>query len=206
MSEPIVILDEQGFHLRVHDAWHHGLTREQSRRVLLSAGIDEHDTAILLDSPVWWPVPQQVEYEPNGRRHWAVDGRPVTKEGASWSFRRLGFSHDETRHLMAIRRFCYEIERRLPPPPAECMTMAEFGRVFADELLYALSLRVAKHWVRDHLRRAERRHERGLSDWKRRYEQDKPKRCITLGDFAQVLKEAQIPVLGDDVYCEELPT
>lgn len=41
MNETIVILDEQGFHLRVHDAWHHGLSREESRQALLAAGIDQ---------------------------------------------------------------------------------------------------------------------------------------------------------------------
>ncbi len=56
MSETIVILDDQGFHVRADDTWHHGLSREQSRRALLDAGIDEHDTCLLLDSPVWWPA------------------------------------------------------------------------------------------------------------------------------------------------------
>jgi hypothetical protein len=203
VSETIVILDEQGFHLRVHGAWHHGLTREESRRVLLAAGIDEHDTALLLDSPVWWPVPQQVEYRANGRRHWAVDGRPVTQEGASWAFRRVGFSHDETRHLMRIRRLCYEIERRLPPP-SDSMTLAEFGRLLVDELAHALSLRVARQWVRDHLRPARSRHPSSLASWQRQFERDHPRRRITQDEFAQVLKQAEIPVIGDDVYATEI--
>jgi hypothetical protein len=114
--EPLIILDSEGFHLRVHDAWHHGLTRDESRR----------------------------------------------------------------------------------------LTVGEFCRLLADGLAHALSIRVARHWVRDHLRPARCKHPRGVCGWKQRFEHDKPKRCITRDGFIQSLKEASIPVIGDDVYCEEV--
>ena len=204
MNETIVILDEQGFHLRVHDAWHHGLSREESRQALLAAGIDHHDTELLLDSFVWWPKPEHVEYQPNGRRHWTVDGRPVTKEGASWTFRRVGFSRDETRHLLRIDQLCYEIERRLPPPPTDGMTLAEFGRLLIDELSHALNLRVARDWVQKHLRAARCKHPRKLDSWQRQFERDHPKRRITQDEFVQAHKDAGIPVIGDDLYATEI--
>ena len=140
MNEPIVILDSRGFHVRAGGTWHHGLSREQSRRLLLDAGIDTHDTCLLLESPVWWPDPAEVEYRPTGRRHWLVDGVPVTKEGAAWIFRRVGLTHDETRHLMRIHQLAYEIEQRLPPPPTDSMTVAEFCHLLAAELAHALSI------------------------------------------------------------------
>ena len=204
MNDTIVILDERGFHLRINGVWHHGLTREQSRWLLLVAGIDDHDTCLLLDSAVWWPDPAEVQYRPTGRRRWTVDGRPVTRDGAAWEFRQLGMTHDEIARLLRIHRLCYEIEARLPPPPPDCMTVQEFGRLLADELAHALSLRVARHWVREHLRPARCKHPRGLCGWKQRFEHDKPRRCITQDEFAQVLKEAGIPVIGDDVYATEI--
>jgi hypothetical protein len=203
MNDSIVILDERGLHLRISGDWHHGLTREQSRRLLLAAGIDPHDAYLLLESAVWWPDPVEVEHRSSGRRRWTVDGRPVTRAGAAWSFRDAGLKYDEIGHLKRIYRLCDEIERRLPPPP-ESMTVEEFLRLLADELARALSLRVARHWVRDHLRLARSRHPRGLSSWKQRFEHDKPRRRITQDDFARVLTEAGIKVVGDDVYCKEI--
>ena len=79
-KEPLLILDPRGYHVRVGGAWHHGLTREQSRQAS-AAGIDEHDTCLLLETPAQWPKPMEVEYKPTGRRHWLLDGQPVTKEG-----------------------------------------------------------------------------------------------------------------------------
>ena len=204
MNEPIVILDSRGFHVRAGGTWHHGLSREQSRRALLDAGIDTHDTCLLLESPVWWPDPVEVEYRPTGRRHWLVDGVPVTKEGAAWIFRRVGLTHDETRHLMRIHQLAYEIEQRLPPPPTDSMTVAEFCHLLAAELAHALSIRVAGQWVCEHLRPARRKHPLGLAGWKERFEQDKPKRRITQEEFAQVLADAKIKVIGDAVYAAKI--
>ena len=66
--EPLIILDSRGYHLRVHDAWHHGLTRDESRRLLFDAGIDMHDAHFLVESAPWWPDPVEVEYRPYGQR------------------------------------------------------------------------------------------------------------------------------------------
>jgi hypothetical protein len=204
VSETIAILDEQGFHLRVHDAWHHGLSRERSRRLLLAAGIDDHDAHILLDSAVWWPRPAEVQYKPTGRRHSTVGGRPVTKEGAAWEFRKVGMKYDDIRHLMRIDQLCYEIEQRLPPPPHDCMTIQEFGRLLVDELNCALSARVARDWAREHLRAARCKHTRKLDSWKKQFERDHPKRRITQDEFAQVLARLGIKTLGDDVYATDI--
>ena len=206
MNDTIVILDERGFHLRINGVWHHGLSREQSRRLLLAADIDDHDTYILLDSAVWWPDSAEVRYQPTGRRHWTVDGRPVTKEGAMWDFRKVGMKYDEIRHLMRIDQLCYEIKQQLPPAPPDCMTIQEFGRLLVDELNRALSLRVARDWVREHLLAARCKHTRKLDSWKRQFERDHPKRRITQDEFVQVLVAAGIRVVGDDVYATEIHT
>jgi len=202
MNEPIVILDSRGWHVRAGGVWHHGLNRDQSRHVLRDAGIDDHDTCLLLGNPVWWPDEVEIEYRPCGRRHWLLDGRPVTKEGAAWIFRRVGLTWKETRHLMRVYQLCYEIEQRLPPPPSDSMTVAEFYRVFADELAHALSLKVARHWVRERLLSAQCKHSRSLADWKWQFERDHPKRRITQDEFAQVLVDVGVRVVRDEVYCK----
>jgi len=203
MSDTILILDERGFHLRINGVWHHGLTREESRPLLLASGIDEHDTCLRLDAAGWWPDPVEVRHCSSGRRRWTLDGRPVTRVGAAWAFRDAGLKYDEIGHLMRIYRLCDEIERRLPAP-ADCTTVREFLRLLADELARALSLRVARHWAEEHLLPARSKHRRNLAGWMQRFERDKPNRRISPDDFAQVLKDAGIKVVGDAVYCKEI--
>ncbi|HQI29262.1 MAG TPA: hypothetical protein PLT20_14345 [Sedimentisphaerales bacterium] len=197
---PVLILDHRGYHIRVAGAWHHGLTREESRLLLLDAGIDDHDACLLLESAAWWPKPMEVEYKPTGRRHWLLDGQPVTKEGAAWEYRRIGMTFREIRCLMRIQRLCYEIEQRLN----DCMTVDEARQLLADGLAHALSLRVARHWAREHLRPAECKHPLSLACWQERFERDKPKRSITQDEFVQVLTDVGVRVVGDKVYCEEI--
>lgn len=204
MSETLAILDEQGFHLRVHDAWHHGLSREQSHRLLQAAGFDWYESERVLESAVWWPEPAEIEYRLNGRRRWLVNGRAVTREGAMWEFRQVGMTYDAIRHLMRIYRLCAEIEARLPPPLPDTLTVEEARRLIADGLNHALSLRVARRWANEHLRPARSRHPLGLCGWKERFECDNPKRCLTEEDFAKALKEAGIEVDGNDVYATEI--
>jgi hypothetical protein len=84
------------------------------------------------------------------------------------------------------------------------MSEAEFRRALADGLAQALSLRVARHWVREHLRAARCKHPLGLAGWKERFEHDKPRRSITQDEFTQVLKDEGIALLGDDVYATEI--
>ncbi len=204
MSETIVILDKQGFRLRISGMWHHGLSREQSRRLLLAAGIDDHDAYILLDSAVWWPEPSQVAYTPVGRRHWRLNGRAVNQQGATWEFRQTGMKHDEIAHVLRTIRLCFEIEARLPPPPPERVTVDEFRRLLLGELAHALTLRLARYWAEKHLLPARSKHRRNLAGWMQRFERDKPNRRISPDDFAQVLKDAGIKVVGDAVYCKEI--
>ena len=200
----IVILDNRGFHLRLGGVWHHGTTREESRRLLLDAGIHAHDACLLLESAVWWSEPATVEYRPTGGRCWVVDGRPVTKHGAAWGFRDAGLRHDEIAHLLRICQLCYEIEQRLPPPPSDSMSVEEFRRLLADGLAYALSVRVARRWVRERLRPARCKHPRGLCSWKDQFEHDEPRRHIKQEGFAKVLADAGIKVVGDKVYAKEV--
>ena len=202
--EPLLILDKRGWHVRVDGAWHHGLTREESRLLLLATGIDDHDTYLLLGCAAWWPEPMEVEYRPCGRRHWLLDGQPVTKEGAAWEYRRIGMTFAEIRCLMRIQQLCYEIEQRLPPPPSDCMTVDEARQLLADGLAHALSLRVARRWVQEHLRPAQCKHPLGLAEWKQQFERNHPKRRITQDEFAQVLADCGIEVVGDDVYVTEI--
>ena len=56
----------------------------------------------------------------------------------------------------------------------------------------------------EHLRPARRKHPLGLAGWKERFEQDKPKRRITQEEFAQVLADAKIKVIGDAVYAAKI--
>jgi len=106
-------------------------------------------------------------------------------------------------NLMRIRRLCSEIEARLPPPPTDCMTVQEFGRLLVVELSRALSISVARRWAREHLRASRRKHRRKLDSWKRQFERDNPKRSITHNEFARALADAGIKVVGDDMYCKE---
>jgi hypothetical protein len=204
VSETIVILDEQGYHLRIDRTWHHGLTREQSRRLLLDAGVSTHRASLLLESPVRWPDPAEVEYRRTGRRHWTVDGRPVTRDGAAWVLLAAGLTRAETAHLLRIYRRCCEIEARLPPPRSNSTITEEFARALRDSLCHAVSIRVAQRWVRKHLRPARSKHARGFFSWKQRFEQDEPRRSIAPDDFTQVLKETGISVIGDNVYATEI--
>jgi len=197
---PLLILDDRGYHVRVGGVWHHGLTRDQSRGALLDAGIDDHDAYLLLDCAAWWPEPMEVEYKPTGRRHWLLDGQPVTKDGAAWEYRRIGMTFREIRCLMRIQRLCCEIEQRLN----DCMTVDEARQLLADGLAHAVSLRVARRWAREHLRPAQCKHPRSLACWQERFERDKPKRSITQDEFAQVLTDVGVRVVGDEVYCEEI--
>lgn len=199
-KNPVLILDNRGWHVRVDGAWHHGLTREESRLLLLAAGIDDHDAHLLLDGAAWWPEPKEVEYRPTGRRHWLLDGQPVTKEGAAWEYRRIGMTYREIRCLMRIIQLSYEAEQRLN----DCMTVDEALQLLADGLAHALSLRVARYWAREHLRPAQCKHPHSLADWKRQFERDHPKRRITQDEFAQTLADAGIKVVGDDVYATEI--
>jgi hypothetical protein len=106
----------------------------------------------LLESAVWWPEPVEVEYRPTDRRRWLVDGRPVTKAGAAWVFRRVGLKHEEIRCLMRIQQHCYEIEARRPPPPPDTMSVEEFCRLLADGLAYAVNRRIERvGWDVSHL-------------------------------------------------------
>ena len=41
MNEPLLIHDSQGYHVRLNGTWHHGLTRDELRRLLLDAHIDD---------------------------------------------------------------------------------------------------------------------------------------------------------------------
>ena len=84
------------------------------------------------------------------------------------------------------------------------MTLAEFGRLLIDELSHALNLRVARDWVQKRLRAARCKHPRKLDSWQRQFERDHPKRRITQDEFVQALKDAGIPVIGDDVYATEI--
>jgi hypothetical protein len=197
-KDPVLILDSRGYHVRVSGVWHHGLTREESR-LLLEASIDDHDTCLLLDSAAWWPEPMEVEYRPCGRRHWLLDGQPVTKEGAAWEYRRIGMTYREIRCLMRIQQLCYEIRQRL----SDCMTVDEARQLLADGLAHALSLRVARRWAREHLRPAQCKHPRGLAELKQQFERDHPKRSITPDEFAQSLADAGVKVIGNDVYATE---
>jgi hypothetical protein len=106
-------------------------------------------------------------------------------------------------NLVRIHRLCHEIEARLPPPPTDCMSIQEFGRLLVDELSRALSISVARRWAREHLRASRCRHPRKLKSWKRRFEHANPKRSITQDEFAKALADTGIKVVGDDVYCEE---
>ena len=63
-KEPLLILDKRGWHVRVGGACHHGLMREESRRALLDAGIDDHNAYLLLDCAAWWPEPMEVAIPP----------------------------------------------------------------------------------------------------------------------------------------------
>jgi hypothetical protein len=199
-KEPVLILDSRGWHVRAGGDWHHGLTREESRLLLLASGIDDHDAYLLLDSAAWWPEPMEVEYRPTGRRHWLLDSQPVTRAGAAWEYRRIGMTYREIRSLMRIQQLCYEIEQRL----SGCMTVDEARQLLADGLARAASVRVARQWVRDHLRASRRKSRVGLADWKRRFESDHPKRCITQDEFAQALADAGVQIVGDDVYATEI--
>ncbi len=138
--EPLIILDSRGYHLRVHAAWHRGLTRDELRRLLFDAHID--DACFLVESAHWWPDPVEIEYQPCGRRRWLVNGRPVTKEDAAWSFRKVGFKYKEIAHLMRIYELCYQIGQRRPLPPSDSMSEAEFWRALADGLAQAVEPRV----------------------------------------------------------------
>jgi len=202
-KEPLLILDKRGYHVRVGGAWHHGLTRDQSRRALLDAGIDDHDAYLLLDSAAWWPEERQVEYRPCGRGRWLLDGQPVTREGAAWEYRKIGMTYREIRCLMRIQRLCCEIEQR-QPPPGDCMTVDEARQLLADGLAHAVSVRVARQWVREHLRGARRKHPLGLAAWKERFERENPKRRVTKDEFAQALADTKIKVTDDIVYCQEV--
>ncbi len=204
MSETLAILDEQGFHLRVDGAWHHGLSREQSHRLLRAAGVQWYEAERVLESAVWWPEPAEIQYRLSGRRRWLVNGRPVTREGAAWEFRQVGMTYNAIRHLMRIYRLCAEIEARLPPPPPDTITVEEARRLIADGLNHALSLRVARDWAKDHLRPARCKHALGLCQWRQRFERDNPKRSLTEEDFAKALREAGIEVDGNDVYATEI--
>lgn len=197
-KEPLLIRDGRGWHVRVGGAWHHGLTRDQSREVLLDAGI--YDTWALLENAAWWPDEVEVEYRPCGRRHWLLDGQPVTREGAAWEYRKVGLTWKETRCLMRITQLCYEIEQR----PNDCMTVAEARQLLADGLARAVSLRVARRWAREHLLPAQCKHSRGLADWKQQFDRDHPKRRITQDEFAQVLADVGVQVVGDDLYATEI--
>ncbi len=105
---------------------------------------------------------------------------------------------------MRIYELCYQIGQRRPLPPSDSMSEAEFWSALADGLAQALSIRVARNWARDHMRPARCKHPSGVCGWKQRFEHDKPRRSITRDEFIQSLKEAGIPVIGDDVYCEEV--
>jgi hypothetical protein len=199
-KEPVLILDSRGWHVRAGGVWHHGLTREESRLLLLASGIDDHDAYLLLDSAAWWPEPMEVEYRPTGRRHWLLDGQPVTRAGAAWEYRRIGMTYREIRCLMRIEQLCYEIRERL----SDCMTVDEARQLLADGLAHAVSVRVARQWVRDHLQASQRRSRIGLAGWKERFERDHTTRRITHDEFAQVLADAGVKIVGDDVYATEI--
>jgi hypothetical protein len=113
MSQPIVFFDREGFHVWVNRAWHHGLTRDESRRLLLDAGLNFHDAYLLAEFAPWWPDPLEVEYKPTGRRRWTVAGRPVTREGAMWPFRDAGLTFREIAHVLRMYRLCAKIDARL---------------------------------------------------------------------------------------------
>ena len=204
MNEPLLIHDSQGYHVRLNGTWHHGLTRDESRRLLMDGGIHIHDAYLLVESAPWWPDPVEVQYKPPGRRRWTVDGRPVTREGAAWTFREVGMTYAHIARLMRICRLCYEIEQQLPPPPSDSMSEAEFRRALADGLARALSVRVARNWARERLRPAQCKHPLSVCGWKDRFERDNPKRRLTRDDFIQALKEAGVPVIGDDVFATEI--
>lgn len=197
-KNPVLILDSRGCHVRVSGVWHHGLSREQSRRVLLDAGIDDHDTCLLLGCAAWWPEPMEVEYKPTGRRHWLLDGQPVTKEGAAWEYRRIGMTYREIRCLMRIQQLCYEIKQRL----SDGMSVDEARQLLADGLAHAVSLRVARRWAREHLLPAQYKHPGSLADLKQQFERDHPKRFITQDGFAKTLTDVGVRVVGDEVYCK----
>lgn len=84
------------------------------------------------------------------------------------------------------------------------MTVDEARKLLADGLAHALSLRVARRWAREHLLPARRKHPRSLAEWKRHFERDHPKRRITHDEFAQVLADAGVKIVGDDVYATEI--
>jgi hypothetical protein len=109
-------------------------------------------------------------------------------------------TYREIRCLMRIARLAYEAEQRL----SDCMTVDEARQLLADGLAHALSLRVARQWVRDHLLPAQCKHPCGVSDWKQHFEHENPKRHITQDEFAGVLADAGIKVLGDEVYCKTI--
>ena len=123
---------------------------------------------------------------------------------AAWVFLQVGLTHEETRHLMWMYKLAYEIEQRLPPPPADSMTVEEFCHLLVDGLARAVSNKVAQQWVCKHLRPARRKHRLGIAGWKERFEQDNPKRRLTQDEFAKVLADAKIKVVGDAVHAAEI--
>ena len=109
-----------------------------------------------------------------------------------------------TRRLMQIRQLTYEIEQLLAPPPSDPMTAEKFCHMFAVQLAHALSISIARQWVREHLLPARRKHSISLAGWKEQFERDNPKRRLTQDEFAQVLADARIKVVGDVVYAAEI--
>ena len=105
---------------------------------------------------------------------------------------------------MRMHKLAYEIEQRLPPPPKDSMTVEEFGHLLVDSLARAVSNKVAQQWVREHLRPARANIRWALPVGK----SDSSGRTRNAGsrkmNFANVLADAKIKVVGDAVHAAEI--
>jgi hypothetical protein len=100
-----------------------------------------------------------------------------------------------------IERLTDKIDRYFPP---DAITVEAACNILCCGLAYAVSTYEARRWIAACLRPARRPYPLGLSFLKHVFEYEEHRRHIKKGDFAKLLTEAGIKVVGDRAYCREV--
>ena len=103
--------------------------------------------------------------------------------------------------IRLIERLTAKIDRYFPPDP---LTVEEARNVLCYKLAYAVSIHEARRWIRNRLRPSKRPYPLGVRFLKHVFEWEEHKRHICAGDFARLLTEAGIRLVGNRVYCREV--